>query len=96
MDPLKRYEYEHQFKVGRCPVCRQEWQVLMKKPDGTLAVYCTECLHEWSRIEDVAAPAKGVFTGLSLKTGKALDPSQLYTIPTSEEVAECGWDRFLI
>ena len=38
--------------MGWCPVCNQDWQVILKSSDGTLAIVCLECLSRWLHLED--------------------------------------------
>ena len=92
MDIFERYKYEHQFKVGWCPICNQGWQVIMKDRDGTLMIGCTECLSKWMHPGD-AKDQKKVSSSddLSLKAGeKPYD-----WVPTYQEILEQGWDKFL-
>lgn len=84
MDIFERYSYEHQFKVGWCPICKQDWQVIMKTADGTLAVCCEECMSAWSSPENINDPAKATF-----------DEFELEGMPTHQEILEQGWDKFL-
>ena len=80
MDIFERYKYEHQFKVGWCPICNQDWQVILKDRDGTLMIGCTECLSKWMHPGD----AKATF-----------DEFGLEGMPTHQEILEQGWDKFL-
>ena len=84
MDIFERYKYEHQLKVGWCPICNQGWQVIMKTADGTLAVCCEECMSAWPSPEDINDPAKATF-----------DEFGLEGMPTHQEILEQGWDKFL-
>lgn len=94
MDIFERYSYEHQFKVGWCPICKQDWQVILKDRDGSLMIACTECLSKWPHPEDAKDPKKvsGGSDDLCLKAGeKPCD-----WVPTYQEILEHGWDKFLI
>ena len=91
MNIFERYEKDHQFKVGWCPVCNQDWQVILKNPDGTLAIVCLECLSRWLHPEDAKEHQK-VAGDFILKKGE-----ELYDyVPTHQQIIECGWDKFLI
>lgn len=77
--------YEYQYNIGSCPLCKQGYLEIVKEQEtNVLFICCDECMGEWESPEDALLKRNGS----RLKFGKVVEP-------TFEEICSVNWQQYI-